>query len=146
MGIVRWYGLRHFIRTIFKLNQQSSVFIDSIKWVRLRQVGPAEIEISGWSWPRREHIGQAVKQLLRLELAQLKALRQSFSQAELGRRLTAISQNGSACLQANQTWVTYLLVCNINSAVRKFAITNIVCTVHILSALCSVDNICVDAE
>ena len=36
MGIVRGYGLKLFIRKVFKLNQQSSVFIDSIKRVRLR--------------------------------------------------------------------------------------------------------------
>ena len=40
------YGLKRSIRAVFKLNQQSSVFIDSVKLVRLRQESPAEIEIS----------------------------------------------------------------------------------------------------
>ena len=89
------------------LGQYSS----STKRARLHQASPTKIEISGWSWPTREHLGQAVKQLLRLGFVWLKALKQNFSQAELGRRLSqsAISQKGSACHQASQTWVTFLL-------------------------------------
>ena len=50
--------------------------------------GSEETKSFGWTWPRREHLGQSVKQLLRLGLAQLRTLRQSLCQAKLGRRLS----------------------------------------------------------
>ena len=115
------YRLECSIRAVFKLNHYCrSVLIDFVKRVRLR----SETEISCWSWPRREHLGWAVEQLLRLWLAFLKALGQIFSQAELGRRpIASLQKVIKAQLVSSQTWVIYLLKSSsiINSAIRKFA-------------------------
>ena len=54
-------------------------------------------------------------------------------------------QKSPACLQRNPTWVTYLLKCSINSAFRKFAVTNIVYIYSISTVTVLPDNICVDA-